>query len=146
MMWPPEETHEGLGAFDVGLVTHPCDECAIVALQGDLDLRTSPALKLLAAGELARGRRCMVFVMDELSFFDCSAVSVLMSIHASIRGRGIMAVVCSRPSLRRILAVTGVDRSIPVVGTMREASMMLQGREGCHLPTKIVSATACTAP
>lgn len=114
------------------IITHPASDCAVVSLEGDLDLHSAPLLKRAVASESKRGIRRFVFLLDRLRFFDCSAISTLLAIQGRMSDRALLGLVCSRSAFTRILAITRADRILPVARTVGGALRLLEQRSTAH--------------
>jgi anti-anti-sigma factor len=95
---------------------------------GEFDLHTSPSIKKLVGQAAVESIDGLIVDMSDLSFFDCSAVSALMSIHAILGEGREMAIVCRPGRLRRILGITAMDQAVPVVPSVAEAVLILRLR------------------
>ncbi|AJE80742.1 putative anti-sigma factor antagonist [Streptomyces albus] len=101
---------------------HHREGFTVVELHGELDIlafqHTAPLLDALS------GEQAPAIVVDlrRTTFCDCSGLGLLArtSRRAAERG-GRVLLVCTHPLQRRILALTGLDRSLPPHTTLDEA-------------------------
>lgn len=105
---------------DFRISTAEDDGAAIVRMEGELDSFSAARLREELAGAVAY--EATIIDMREVPFVDSSGLGALVGGLRRIReaGRGV-ALCCTRPSVRRLLAMTGVDRLVPVTGSPVEA-------------------------
>ncbi|GAA0349811.1 hypothetical protein GCM10010151_44390 [Actinoallomurus spadix] len=65
---------------------------------------------------LLRSRRTLIFDLSGVTFCDGSGWRILVGIQNRARSMGItVALTAPRPSMSRLLRITGVDRSMPLL-------------------------------
>jgi anti-anti-sigma factor len=87
----------------------------ILALRGELDMASAPAVgeHLLAA--LPRSARLLILDMGEVSFCDAAGLSVLIGVQRRAAGLGITLYLSRlRPQVAKLLRITGLDRGLNV--------------------------------
>ncbi len=91
----------------------------LVRATGDLDLHTSAEFQEVLTA--ARGRKPVRLVVDlsDVTFIDSTALAVLVVLQRGMRHP--LDVVVTRPQLRRILAVTGLDTVFALHPSVEEA-------------------------
>ena len=107
---------DAAGAFEV--VDLPTDGVAGVAVRGEVELATTPALT--AALEEGIRRTSGAFVVDlvAVDFLDSSGIACLVRARALLgRDDRALALVCPPGSVRRVLELTGIDELVPVYGS-----------------------------
>ncbi|MBN6054265.1 STAS domain-containing protein [Nonomuraea sp. RK-328] len=88
-----------------------------VRLSGDIDIFSSGALRRQLLGTLRHSTSLLVLDLSEVTFCDASGLAVLVGIQHRAKQRGItLALTAPRPYMSRILHITGLDRSLPMVG------------------------------
>jgi len=104
----------------------------LVTVAGEVDIATVPQLRQRLAGPASRGWPLIVD-LDQVTFMDAAGLGVLVGAasRAAACG-GSLHAVCARHQVRRLFAITGLDRQIPLARTMTEACQSL--------------ATACDTP
>jgi anti-sigma B factor antagonist len=115
-------------AFEV--VDLPSDKVAGVAVRGEVELATAPAL----TSALEEGIRCSsgAFVVDlvAVDFLDSSGVACLVRARALLgRDNRALALVCPPGNVRRVLELTGIDELVPVYGSRDELTRALTTRK-----------------
>jgi anti-sigma B factor antagonist len=95
----------------------------ILTLEGELDVSTLRMLQgrlldLAAAPE----RRCVVLDGMELTFIDSSGMRLLLSALRMVGRRGgCLTIACANPTVLRLFAVTGMDRTFVIRPSRAEA-------------------------
>jgi anti-anti-sigma factor len=98
------------------------DETAVVVLEGELDIATTPG----AEEELRRvelnGARVIVLDLRGLTFMDSTGLRLLVSADARARDAGHRLVVVRGPeAVHRVLEITGLDGKLDMVADPAEA-------------------------
>jgi anti-sigma B factor antagonist len=95
--------------------------CAIVTAAGEIDIATASRLRERLAEVAATGRP-LVADLDRVSFIDSAGIGALVGAakRASAYG-GRLHVVCTRPQIRQLFRLTGLDRQLPLARTVDEA-------------------------
>jgi anti-anti-sigma factor len=89
---------------------------ALIAVAGELDAYSVPALEELAAGLKADGHSHFTLDLSQTSFIDSSGLRALLGLHADIVGSGTGELVLKAPSdpVARLLAITGLTEHFTV--------------------------------
>jgi anti-sigma B factor antagonist len=108
--------------FRFGLSTSNFNGTHVVAVRGELDLHTVPELKRTLA-ELAELDSPHVIVdLTHAALVDSTALGALLETARNLRARGGELVVsCRDRSIRKVFAITGVDRLILMHASLEEA-------------------------
>jgi anti-sigma B factor antagonist len=89
---------------------------------GELDVETTPALRVQLSHALDRGVRRVVIDLSRLDFLDSIAVAALLQIRLRLADHGCLAVVVEPGSYARmVFEIAGLPRSLSVVATRGEA-------------------------
>jgi anti-anti-sigma factor len=103
------------------------EQIVFVAVTGDLDLWSAPALEQRLRNCLERGQCWIVVDLSKASFLDSSGLGALTNSMRRIeRKGGRLVVVNTDPQLRRVFELTGLKRVLNVVPD-REQAMALIG-------------------
>ena len=89
---------------------------------GEIDVASAPEFHA-SLGELI-GREVAVVIVDlsEVTFIDSTGLGVLVGAEKEIRGAGRdLRVVVTRPQIRRVLELTGLDEVFTVMSSTKEA-------------------------
>jgi anti-sigma B factor antagonist len=83
----------------------------VLALVGEIDLYTAPRLQSELTSALSDGKPAQIVVdMSGVEFCDSTGMNVLLAAHRVAAGRGgQLALAAPRPSVRKILEVTGLQ-------------------------------------
>jgi anti-sigma B factor antagonist len=93
----------------------------IITVAGEIDIATAPQLRDRLA-PLAAGGRPVIADLTQVTFIDAAGLGVLAGAAGKAAASGgSLHVVTARHLVRRALAVTGLDRTIPLARTRAEA-------------------------
>ncbi|GAA4157536.1 STAS domain-containing protein [Actinomadura keratinilytica] len=105
-----------------GLPGHGRSGHTIVALHGDLDIASSPALREHLIGTLHHSSRILILDLGEVRFCDATGLAVLIGTGRRATALGItMHLANPRPQVAKLLRITGLDRSLTVSPTVCES-------------------------
>jgi anti-sigma B factor antagonist len=94
----------------------------VVEVLGDLDLATAPGLRQQVLALLNAGERSIVLDLTPTDFLDSLGLGIVVAIWKRVLVHGgAFAVVCPEPRLRRVFGVVGLDRILPLHGSVDEA-------------------------
>jgi anti-sigma B factor antagonist len=97
-------------------------DVVVIELAGEADLMAAPELRRHVDRAINRGATSLILDLSETTFIDSTTLGILVSALKRLRpGGGRVAVQCPDPNIRRVFAITGVDRMLPVAGTRDEA-------------------------
>jgi anti-sigma B factor antagonist len=90
------------------------DDPVGIAVRGEIDLASAPSLSEAIAELIQRGYRDVALDLGAVEFMDSSGIKVLVEMRQRLQDAGGQLVIqaVSTP-VRRVLAVTGLDRLIP---------------------------------
>lgn len=100
------------------IVRHQVDDAGtVVLLAGDLDAFSATTVRSGLRRAAPRADQRVLVDMAEVSFLDSSGLGVLLGFRKEVLATG-GTVLIGRPSgvVRRVLALTGVDRLFPIDG------------------------------
>jgi anti-sigma B factor antagonist len=84
---------------------------AIVRLSGEVDISTAPRVKQEITDLLDQGYIKLLVHLDEVDYLDSTGLAVLLSgLRRAMDQGGHLGLICSRPSVLRILEISGLDR------------------------------------
>ena len=82
-----------------------------VAVAGEVDLYTAPALRQALSETIDAGARCVLVDLSRATFIDSTTLGVLMGAVKRLRpAGGELAIACSDPNIRKIFEITLLDR------------------------------------
>jgi anti-sigma B factor antagonist len=98
------------------------DELRVVTLRGTLDIETAPTLEERLAGGAADPGRPLIVDLLDCDFVDSVGLAALLQGAKPLQnGEANVAFVAAEGPVRKLLALTAVDRTIPVFETRAEA-------------------------
>ncbi|WP_345576589.1 STAS domain-containing protein [Nonomuraea rosea] len=87
-----------------------------VGLSGEIDMYTSANLRTRLEDVLKSSTPLLVLNLSAVSFCDASGLAVIVGIQRRARFMGItLALAAPRPAMYKLLHITGLDRSLPVM-------------------------------
>lgn len=108
--------------FGFGLSTSNFNGTHVVAVRGELDLHTVPELKRTLAELEGVDSPYVIVDLARATLVDSSSLSALLEAARSVRASGGEVVVsCRDRSIRKVFAITGVDRLILIHASLEEA-------------------------
>jgi anti-sigma B factor antagonist len=89
-------------------------DAVTIALSGELDVASSPALRDTIVTLVSEGKTNLVFDCRDLDFIDSTGLGVLIGARARcLAANGTVDLAGVKPALQRLLAVTGIDGLFP---------------------------------
>jgi anti-sigma B factor antagonist len=101
----------------------------VVAIAGELDLATAPALKFKLLDALGAGYTRLVLDLSGVSFMDSTAIGVLVGVKRHFTGGEQLVLASLQPDVLKIFEVTGLDGSFQIASSV-EAALSNAGGEG----------------
>ncbi len=87
-----------------------------IHLSGEIDAFSSPALRRRLVDVLTSSRSLLILDLSGVSFCDASGLAVLVGIQHRAQPMGItLALAAPRPFMSKLLHITGLDRSLPMM-------------------------------
>ena len=100
----------------------------VIALRGELDVATVPALEEALRAALDAGRTALAIDLLELTFLDSTGLMVLLNgLRRVMRQDGRLVLACTNPTVLRLLDVTGTSSTFTVVETREQAIEAARG-------------------
>ncbi|HEY2537535.1 MAG TPA: STAS domain-containing protein [Solirubrobacteraceae bacterium] len=104
----------------------------MIAVEGELDLFTAPSLKQMLVDALHEGSDRLVVDLTEVTFIDSTTLGVLVGIERRLdEDDARLAIVCTRPNVRKIFEFSGLDGKFAIFPTLDEALVHARGNEAC---------------
>ena len=87
----------------------------VVVLEGEIDIATAPQLREELLVLDASGHNRVIVDLDKVTFFDSTALGVLVSgLHRFRTGGGDLSLVCSQSRLLNVFEITGLTDLIEI--------------------------------
>jgi anti-sigma B factor antagonist len=103
---------------DFSVVEHNQGGATVLAVSGELDLRTSPELDERLAAAFDRGAELVILDLRLIEFMDSTGLRVLLGAHQRAHESGRrFALVRGADQVERVLTLTGVRDLLTVVDT-----------------------------
>jgi anti-sigma B factor antagonist len=104
------------------LDVEPGDGCVVLAVAGEIDLATAPALRQQLVDLVAEGHRRIVVDLSRTEFLDSTGLSALVACLKRLRAHdGELRVVCTTPRVRKVFEITHIDRVLPLFDSVDAA-------------------------
>src|SRR2546421_4408183 len=124
--------------------THTVEEnLAVIALNGEVDVYTSPRLKQEMVDLLNRGTVRLVVDLSAVQYLDSTGLGVLIGGLKRAREReGDLRLICDNPRILRIFEITGLTKIFDIYRNETDALAGLRGREAGE-PVAMTESEAC---
>lgn len=104
----------------------------MITVEGELDLFTAPSLKQMLVDALHGGSSRLVVDLSLVTFIDSTTLGVLVGITRRLdEDDARLAIVCTRPNVRKIFEFSGLDGKFAIFQTLDEALAHARGNEAC---------------
>ena len=108
--------------MDMTVTADELDGWALLRVSGEVDIASAPRLRETLIGVIAGGQPRVVLDLDGVDFLDSTGLGVIVSALKRTRTHGgDLRIVSTRPSVRQLFELTGLDLAMPVVGSAAEA-------------------------
>ena len=101
----------------------PDGRAGVIVAEGEIDLAAAPRLREAMTDHLAAGRVHLLMDLTSVTFIDSTGLGVLVGAAKKTGGLGgSLRIVCTNDRVLRLLAITGISRSMTVLPTVEEAT------------------------
>jgi len=115
-MLASEPDHPILPAGFAVDIDHVDGEQALILVSGEMDLYAAPFVEERVAEARAAGARQVMLDLSAVTFMDSSGLGVLVNQLKEFRALGgDLTLRAPSPQTRKVLEITGLDRTIPIV-------------------------------
>jgi anti-sigma B factor antagonist len=116
---------------EFSLSKEPLDsERHVVAVRGEIDLRTAPELKAALSESIESGHSRIVVDLTDTTFLDSTALGVLIGAVKRLRSRdGRLTIVNVDDNIAKTFEITGLDQIFPISSTREDAIKALDADE-----------------
>lgn len=106
--------------FDIKVTVH--DGWSVVAVTGELDVATAPKLRGQIVEIATGGGINIVLDLSRVEFIDSTGLGVIVGSLKRVRGLGgDLRLAGAEPGVQRVFEMTGLDRVMPLWGSVDEA-------------------------
>ena len=114
--------------MDVSVSRSSTGDVPIVAVSGEVDVYSAPALKESLTGLLKTGDSSVVVDLTEVAFLDSTGLGALVEARAATsEAGGSLPLVCNQERILKLFTITGLDGVFAIHPTVDEAVAGLQG-------------------
>ena len=107
---------------DFGIDVAERDGCVVVAVRGEVDLLTAPALKNRLLELVSEGKTEIVVDLSNTDFLDSTGLGAVVAAYKRVRAHeGHMRLVATSARVKRVFEITNLDRVVPICATVDEA-------------------------
>ena len=97
------------------------DGVAVIAVTGEIDLATIPALEAAIGEALAQRPAALIVDMSAVDFLASAGLQALVATHERVSGAAAFAVVADGPATSRPIELTGLDKILSLHSSVSEA-------------------------
>ncbi len=109
--------------MDLTLNARTEGEHTVLAVSGEVDVYTAPALRDRIADLLDSGQHQLVIDLGGVEFLDSTGLGVLVAGLNRVRSHdGSLALVCNQERILKIFRITGLTKVFPIHATVEEAA------------------------
>jgi anti-sigma B factor antagonist len=112
-------THLGDGGF--AIAESWVERVVVVALDGELDMLTAPALEKAIASAVSKEPTAVIVDLTKVRFLASAGMSVLVATYLDITPSTQFGVVAEGVAVRRPLKLTGIDTLVTLFPTLKDA-------------------------
>jgi anti-sigma B factor antagonist len=108
--------------MELEITTERTKDMCVVSVAGEIDVYTSPTLKLALVDAVDDGCGVLVVDMDKVDFIDSSGLGVLVGALRRVKeAGGDMRLVTCRETVIKIFKITGLDKVFSMFKTVDQA-------------------------
>jgi anti-sigma B factor antagonist len=89
-------------------------DATVVAVRGDIDNDSAPALREALVAAFAAGAKRVVVDLTTTDFLDSSGLGALVGVSKEYARDGELVLVCPRPQLRKLFKISRLDEVLAV--------------------------------
>jgi len=107
---------------DFGIDVTDHEGCTVVAVRGEVDLATAPALKNRLLELVTGGVTEIVVDLTQTDFLDSTGLGAVVAAYKRVRAHdGHLTLVATAPRVKRVFEITSLNRVVPICGSIEEA-------------------------
>jgi anti-sigma B factor antagonist len=105
------------------------DRYSVIEAYGEMDIANAGEMQRMVDSFVAIGADRLIVDLSGIRFMDSSGLNVLVGT-ARHFGPASFGVVLSRPSIRKVFTLTGLDKLIPIFASVTDAAQALDADAG----------------
>jgi anti-anti-sigma factor len=109
---------------ELALRTVAADGFIVIEAYGEIDMANADEMRRMVDSSVADGADRLIVDLSGIRFMDSTGLNVLIRTSRQL-GPGSVGVVVSRPSIRKIFALTGIDEVVPIFASVADAMQAL---------------------
>lgn len=114
--------------MEVAVSRTPSDGIPVVAVHGEVDVYSAPALKGSLTELLSSGAKTVVVDLSGVGFLDSTGLGALVEARAATsEAGGALPLVCSQERILKLFTITGLDGAFTIHPTVDDALAALRG-------------------
>ncbi|WP_432570080.1 STAS domain-containing protein [Kineococcus sp. SYSU DK005] len=108
--------------MDLPVDIHEHDGCSLVAISGEVDAESAPALRARLNAVVAQGHHHLVIDLRKVDFLDSTGLGALVGVLQRVRFHdGSLHLVCTQEKILRIFRITGLTKVFPLHDSPEQA-------------------------
>ncbi len=108
--------------MDVSVSRSPIGDVPVVAVSGEVDVYSAPALKDSLTGLLRSGDSSVVVDLTQVAFLDSTGLGALVEARAATsEAGGVLPLVCNQERILKLFTITGLDGVFAIHSTVDQA-------------------------
>jgi anti-sigma B factor antagonist len=124
---PGYDDEEG-GRVEVSVSRNAGGDVPVVAVSGEVDVYSAPALKEQLTELLKSGARSLVVDLSDVAFLDSTGLGALVEARAATNDAGgKLPIVCGQERILKLFTITGLDGVFDIHPTVDEAVAAVSG-------------------
>jgi anti-sigma B factor antagonist len=108
--------------MDLAISSRSVGNYSVVAVEGEVDVYSAPALDEVLSGLIAEGNTRLIIDLTEVGFLDSTGLGVLVKALKRVReADGSLAVVTASERVLKVFRITGLDVVMSLVPSVDQA-------------------------
>lgn len=108
--------------MELGLNAEERQGWTVLAISGELDMATAPAVRERLHSLLAEGKARLVVDLEDVGFLDSTALGVLVGVLKRVRTQeGDLRLVCTQPRVLKVFEITRLDQAFAIFDSVDAA-------------------------
>lgn len=113
--------------MELSISRQTVDDVPVVAVGGEVDVYSAPALKASLTELLQAGAASVVVDLSEVAFLDSTGLGALVEARsATVEAGGSLPLVCSQERILKLFSITGLDGVFSIHSSVDDAVSSLR--------------------